>query len=74
MDARTTPLQATVIKPEQGLPITPFGLDMNVLLTTEATGGAISVLMAWHKPGEGPPDHVHFHQEEIFFIVEGTYS
>jgi quercetin dioxygenase-like cupin family protein len=67
-------MQATVIKPEQALPIKPFGLDMKVLLTTEATGGAISILMAWHKPGEGPPDHVHFKQEEMFFVVEGTYE
>jgi mannose-6-phosphate isomerase-like protein (cupin superfamily) len=52
----------------------PFGLDMKVLLSTEATGGAISVLMAWHKSGEGPGDHVHFDQEEMFFIVEGTYE
>jgi quercetin dioxygenase-like cupin family protein len=74
MDARPSLLQATIVTPEQALPIKPFGLDMKVLLTTEATGGAISVLMAWHKPGEGPPDHVHFGQEEMFFIVEGTYE
>ena len=59
MDARPSPLQATIVRPEQALRVTPFGLDMKILLTTEATGGAISVLMAWHKPGEGPPDHVH---------------
>jgi len=74
MDARPSPLQATIVRPEQALRIKPFGLDMKVLLTTEATGGAISVLMGWHKPGEGPPDHVHFNQEEIFFILEGTYE
>ncbi len=74
MDTRTSPLQATIVTPEQALPIKPFGLDMKVLLTTEATGGAISVIMGWHKPGEGPPDHVHFNQEEMFFIVEGTYE
>lgn len=74
MDARRSPLQASIIKPEQALSITPFGLDVKVLLTTEATGGAISVLMGWHKPGEGPSDHVHFDQEEIFFILEGTYE
>jgi quercetin dioxygenase-like cupin family protein len=74
MDARRSPLQATIVKLEQALRITPFGLDMKVLLTTEATGGATSVIMAWHKPGEGPPDHVHFEQEEISFIVEGTYE
>ena len=70
-DARTSPLQATIVKPEQALPIKPFGLDMKVLLTTEATGGAISVLMAWLKPGEGPGDHVHFNQEENVFHRRG---
>ena len=69
-----SPLQAIIVKPEQALSIKSFGLDIKVLLTTEATGGAISVLMGWHKPGEGPGDHVHFSQEEMFFIVEGTYE
>jgi len=72
--AENSPLRATIVKPEQALPLKAFGLDMKVLLSTEATGGAISVLMADHKPGEGPPDHVHFSQEEMFFIVEGTYE
>jgi uncharacterized cupin superfamily protein len=44
---------------------------MKVLLSTEATGGAISV-RARHKPGEGSPDRVHFNQEEMFFIIEGS--
>jgi len=74
IDERTAPLQPTIVKPEQVLPIKAFGLDIKVLLTSEATGGAISVLMGWHKPGEGPPDHVHFKQEEMFFIVDGTYE
>ena len=69
-----SPLRAAIIKPEQALPLKAFGLDLRVLLTTEATGGAISVLMGWHKPGEGPPDHVHFSQEEVFFVLEGTYE
>ena len=73
MDART-PLQPAIVTPKQALSIKPFGLEMRVLLSTEATGGAISAIMAWHKPGEGPPDHVHFSQEEMFFIVEGTYE
>jgi quercetin dioxygenase-like cupin family protein len=74
MDAKRSTRHATIVKPEQALPIKAFGLDMKVLLTTEASGGAISVIMGWHKPGEGPPDHVHFSQEEMFFIVEGTYE
>jgi mannose-6-phosphate isomerase-like protein (cupin superfamily) len=73
MDVRTL-LQPVVVAPKQALSIKPFGLDMDVLLTTEATGGATSVIMAWHKPGEGPPAHVHFKQEEILFIIEGLYE
>jgi len=73
-DARTSALQAIIVKPEQALSIKPFGLDVKVLLSTEATGGAISVLMGRIKPGEGPGDHVHFNQEEIFVIVEGTFE
>ena len=38
------------------------------------TGGATSVIVAWHKPNEGPPAHVHFKQEEILFIIEGLYE
>ena len=74
MNARRPLLQPTIVKPEQALPLKAFGLDLKILLTTEATAGAISVLMAWHKPGEGPPDHLHFSQEEVFFILEGTYE
>ncbi|MGH6873903.1 MAG: hypothetical protein ACREDW_02725 [Aestuariivirgaceae bacterium] len=68
-DAGTSPLQPIIVKPEQAPALKAFDLDLKVLLTTEATGGAISVLMGWHKPGEGAPDHVHFDQEEMFFII-----
>src|ERR1700757_1440807 len=74
MDVKDPVLRAVIVTRERALPIKPFGIDMKVLLTTEATGGAISVILAWHKPGEGPPDHVHFSQEEMFFVVEGTYE
>ena len=74
MSAGTAKLQARIVKPEEALPLKAFGLDLKVLLTTEATGGAMSVIMGWHKPGEGPPDHVHFNQEEMFFVCEGTYE
>jgi len=74
MNIGPSPLRAEIVRLEQAQRIKPFGLDMKVLLTAEATGGALSVLMVWHKPGEGPPDHVHSVQEEMFFILEGTYE
>jgi len=74
MNTKRAALQATIVKPEQALAVRPFGLDVKILLTTEATDGAISVLIGRHKPGEGPADHVHFAQEEMFYILEGTYE
>ena len=74
MDTLIAPLQPVIAAPEQVPAIRPFNFDMKVLLTTEDTAGAMSVIVAWHNPGEGPPDHVHFNQEEIFFIVDGLYE
>ena len=59
MDTRITPLQPVITGREQVPAIKPFNIDMKVLLTSEDTTGAMSVIMAWHKPGQGPPDHVH---------------
>jgi hypothetical protein len=69
MNRSPTLLAATIVIPEEAPIIKSFGFYMKVLLASEATGGATSVIMAWHKPGEGPPDHVHHGQEEVFFIV-----
>ena len=74
MNARPSQPQGTIVKPEQALSIKPFGLDVRILLTTEATRGAISVLEGCHEPGIGAPEHVHFDQEELFFILEGIYE
>jgi quercetin dioxygenase-like cupin family protein len=65
---------ARIVTPEEATAIKPFGLDMQVLLSSEDTGGAISVIMACLMPGEGPPDHLHHTKEECLFIIEGTYE
>jgi quercetin dioxygenase-like cupin family protein len=72
MNAPTSALRATIVTPDQALPIRLFDMDAKVLLTTEATGGTVSVVLGNLKPGDGPPDHVHFNQDEMFFILEGT--
>ena len=38
MDTARSRLKATIVKPEQALPIKAFGLDMHILLTSESTG------------------------------------
>ncbi len=53
MTTSNGPVEAFVASPEHTLPIRLFGLDMQVLLTTEGTGGAIPAIMVCHQPGEG---------------------
>ncbi len=74
MTASSTVLRPLVVTPEEAESIRPFGLDVQVLLTTENTGGAISVVLGIHAPGEGPPDHFHRSQEECIFVVDGYYK
>lgn len=45
-------LLPTILRPEDAEAIEPFGLEIYLPLDTAATYG--------HKPGEGPPDHIHF--------------
>jgi mannose-6-phosphate isomerase-like protein (cupin superfamily) len=71
MDQRNLQPQVTTLAEAESL--SPFGIDMKVLLGAEATGGTLSVLIAEIKPGEGPPRHVHRDREEFFFVIEGTY-
>lgn len=74
MVTSNTAIKPLIVTPEEALPIKPFGLEMQVLLTSEQTHRAVSVIYCSHKPGEGPPDHLHHTQEECIFIVDGSYE
>ncbi|HEX8101160.1 MAG TPA: cupin domain-containing protein [Solirubrobacteraceae bacterium] len=41
------------------------------LATGEETGGAYFVMEAIVPPGGGPPPHIHGHEDETFYVVEG---
>jgi hypothetical protein len=53
-DVRTA-LQPAVVTPNQALPIKPFGLDMNVLLTTEALAAPPRSLSRGTSPAKARP-------------------
>jgi mannose-6-phosphate isomerase-like protein (cupin superfamily) len=62
-----------IVAPEAAARIRPFGIDMQLLLGAEATGGSFSAVIAALEPGQGPPLHRHADRDEYFFILEGTY-
>ncbi len=71
--ADDAPLTARVVTPDDVAPIAPFGLQMRVMLRSSDTGGLFSAIHCIHRPGEGPPPHLHREQQEYFLVLSGTY-
>ena len=41
--------------------------------TSEETGGTIGFLEATSPPGYGPPRHVHYGCDELFYVLKGQF-
>jgi mannose-6-phosphate isomerase-like protein (cupin superfamily) len=46
---------------------------ITVIATGEETGGSIGVFEDISSPGDGPPCHVHYGSDELFYVLEGEY-
>ncbi len=42
------------------------------LVTGDESGGAYFAMEALVPPGGGPPPHIHRHEDETFYVLEGT--
>ncbi|WP_400190496.1 cupin domain-containing protein [Hymenobacter sp. B81] len=47
--------------------------SQDVKVSTADTGGVLSVLEYTGREKTGPPLHVHYEQDEVFYVVEGQY-
>lgn len=76
-ETRTTTTTATasprVAAPDQGEHLWFTGNSMRFKATAETTGGAYALIDARVTPGHAPPLHVHEHEDEAFFVLEGTF-
>jgi quercetin dioxygenase-like cupin family protein len=43
-------------------------------VTSEETNGAYAILEQKIPPGHGPPLHVHRHETEIFYVLDGEFE
>jgi quercetin dioxygenase-like cupin family protein len=66
-----TNLQALTNHPGRDRLIWSFNMLMDVKATAEETGGALSVLDSRLTPAANPPLHVHHHEDEAFFVLDG---
>ena len=65
---------AQIVHAGEGTRVRAFGNDILFALTSEQTGGVLSLGLAEVPAGNGPPLHVHGSDDELFIIVEGEYS
>ena len=51
----------------------PGAITLKILLSGKKTGGRYAIFEDIVQPGVGPPRHIHHHQDEIFFFLEGQF-
>jgi quercetin dioxygenase-like cupin family protein len=68
----TTQMQAFTLRPGAGTTIrNPLGGPLTFKLRGEESNGAIMVLESQVPPGQGPPLHIHQHEDEWLYVLEG---
>jgi quercetin dioxygenase-like cupin family protein len=50
------------------------GTRYRTVLSTAETGGAMSIIHGVADPFNGPPMHVHDHEDEVFIVLEGEIT
>jgi mannose-6-phosphate isomerase-like protein (cupin superfamily) len=68
----TAGMTAAVVRPGEGRRVSVLGVDVEILLTGQETGGAYSLYRMIIAPGAGAPPHVHRGDDEAFTVVEGA--
>ena len=58
----------------KGVTFAMLGTTMRLIATGAETGGRYTVLEQITPAGWGPPRHIHSREDEIFYILEGTYE
>ena len=51
-----------------------FGIEIVGKVMSSQTNGQYAVVTSTTPPNGGPPLHVHLHEDELFYVVEGTYE
>jgi quercetin dioxygenase-like cupin family protein len=70
----TTQLEPRSLSGDKG----PAFWFLNALATVEATtastGGAFSLVHQTSPPGHGTPYHLHHHEDEAFYVLDGEFA
>jgi quercetin dioxygenase-like cupin family protein len=70
----TTHFHPILTDPGGGHIFTMLGTTMRLIATAAGTAGRFTVIEQVTPVGWGPPRHIHSREDEIFYILEGTYE
>ena len=71
---KVTDFRAATVLPGTAKRVSVFGVDVDILLPAEDTGGAFSVYYVDCEPGFDSPPHVHLKDDESFYAIEGEFE
>ena len=54
--------------------IFPGAIELTILIPGSATGGAFAIFEDVVHPSVGPPRHIHNTQDEVFFVLDGSFD
>jgi mannose-6-phosphate isomerase-like protein (cupin superfamily) len=62
------------LRRDEGQPFWFLGTLTTIKATGEQTGGVFGLIEQISPPGFGPPPHVHYNEDEAFYILEGEVT
>lgn len=61
-------------KAGEGRVLNVLGERVTCKIVTTDSGGSVTVMEEASDPNGGPPPHTHEHEDEVFYILGGTYE
>jgi mannose-6-phosphate isomerase-like protein (cupin superfamily) len=73
MSAQNTSLHPYILQANEGEAVWYTAARMTLKATSESTGGALSLVEALAPPDFAPPWHVHHRDDEMYYILDGSF-
>lgn len=66
--------EVIVVPPSGGAAWNVLGTEMTCKVSSDETDGEYSIMENTVAPLDGAPPHVHYNEDEIFYVVEGEFE
>ena len=65
-------MEFSIIKKDEGKKLLVLGDNQTIKLSGKETGGQFTLIEQYDEPGVGIPSHIHYNEDEVFCVLEGT--